>query len=178
MTRPLLVLVASILGLSCASARAPLTMEQIALVKRSIPVCESADDCRRMWDAARQWIAEHACCEIKTLTDDLILTHDPPRGSPRIGVRVTREYLGDGRYRAVPYAWCDSSGDCVPRVVDALLNLNLVMGLAKQQPSFAPPSRLHSSARLQTPKQRRLTPRCSGQQPGVRPVVAAELILR
>ncbi|HKV96726.1 MAG TPA: hypothetical protein VJR90_04445 [Gammaproteobacteria bacterium] len=135
MTRSLfLVFSASILfatlASGCAIAPTAETQAKQAELERTTPICTSDVDCKAKWDAAQLWIAHNAGYKLQTVTDVLLETYNSVDGSPNIAVQVTKEPIGNGKYKIVVSVSCDNIFGCVPNQWDAALDFNKTVGAA------------------------------------------------
>ena len=78
-------------------------------------VCEYGA-CKEYWERAQVWVAHHSLWTIQTATDVLIQTGSPGAGDLGYAFTVTRDPLGEGRYRIVvdPYCAGTAGSDCTP----------------------------------------------------------------
>ena len=99
-------------------------MNALAPARLSVaPMCEGAD-CTDMWQRAQLWVANHSKWKIQTATDVLIETFNPIGYQPSYGFSVTREPLGNGRYRISMALHCGNPLGCDPKATDVLAAFN------------------------------------------------------
>ncbi|UDF05075.1 hypothetical protein [Asticcacaulis sp. AND118] len=70
----------------------------------TIPVCETATECRDMWEMAEVWVVKNASYKIQTKTDVQISTYNSADSG--IQANILKEPLGNGRYRIVAHITC------------------------------------------------------------------------
>lgn len=89
------------------------TQEQRDEFRRTIPICDGADDCKAKWEAAQIWVVHHSGFKIQTATDVLIQTYSSGDSSDtRIQMQVTKEPLGGGRYQIAIALGCNNLFGC------------------------------------------------------------------
>ena len=82
--------------------------------QRTIPICNTDDQCNLMWQTAQAWVANNAAYQIQIATDTVIQTFNPTGSTTAIGARVVKEPLGSGSYRIVVSIYCDNLFGCMP----------------------------------------------------------------
>ena len=70
--------------------------------------------CKQSWERSQFWIAKHSKWKIQTATDVLLQTFNPTQYDPSFGFSITKEPLGNGRYRITMEAVCANSFGCSP----------------------------------------------------------------
>ena len=73
-------------------------------------------------------MTKNAAYKVQVITSVLIETYNPTEHSTSIAARVTREPLGNGRYKFVVQVYCDNMFGCRPDVLDAQLDFNRYVG--------------------------------------------------
>jgi hypothetical protein len=61
----------------------------------------------------------------------LIETYNATNSETKIAARVTKEPLGDGKYKLLVSVWCDNIFGCFPDKLDAALDFNRKVSAAK-----------------------------------------------
>lgn len=102
---------------------------RLAELEATRPVCDGEKDCAAKWDAAQLWVVRNAGMKIQTTTNVLIETYNSP--GTQLAAQVTKEPVGDGKYRIVVKLGCDNPFGCVPNALDAALAFNREVGAAK-----------------------------------------------
>lgn len=77
-----------------------------------------------MWEMAQLWVVKNAGYKIQTATNVLIQTYNATGSRVELAATVTKEPLGQGRYKIVAQLWCDNIFVCRPDRLDALLDFN------------------------------------------------------
>jgi len=103
-------------GMSSAHVPVKKDPAKEAAIKASIPVCSGEGDCRVKWEAAQLWLVHNASYKLQTTTDVLLETYNPPGAVAGVTAdddyvgklfgRVTKEPVGDGRYKIVADLFC------------------------------------------------------------------------
>jgi hypothetical protein len=110
------------------STSASLTPSEQAMFNSMIPVCEGEADCKVKWEAAQLWLTDLCGYKLQTVTDVILETY--PSNDFRLAGRVTKEPLGNGRYRILVFFWC-SHTSCTPTVQNAGITFNSRVGAAR-----------------------------------------------
>jgi hypothetical protein len=92
------------------------------------PVCSSEATCTAMWKAAREWVAEHSPLKFKIASDELLQTFDPRPLSVELAMAVTKQSIGNGQFKIILKAWCNSSWYCTPPVAETQYAFNKAIG--------------------------------------------------
>lgn len=71
--------------------------------------CGNKMQCEAMWVASRRWVNDHIRWRIKDMADGYLETYGAPAGSIYPSARVTREPVGDDKYRFVLELFCQGS---------------------------------------------------------------------
>ena len=132
----------SMLIAGCTSTPSPEFLAKQAEIEKSVPVCVDERDCNAKWEAAQLWVIHNSAFKIQTATSVLIETYNAVQGEDGISARVTKEPMGNGKYKFVVNIWCDrvlacppDTGCpkilvCRPSVQDATLDFNKTVGAA------------------------------------------------
>lgn len=123
------IIVATLILLLTGCATNQATLAKRAEFERTIPTCSGGEDCTAKWEAAQLWVVHNAGYKIQTSTSVLIETYSP-HNTKSIGVQVTKEPLGGGKYKILANIWCDSLIGCNPDVWDAAMNFNKTVSAA------------------------------------------------
>lgn len=115
---------------ACVTVPPAVSEAKKAQYDASIPTCTGEADCKAKWEAAQLWVVHNAGWKIQTATDVLIETFNPPRGDTRIAARVTKEPLGQGRYKLLIFTWCGNMFTCSVDPWDAAIAFNRAVGAA------------------------------------------------
>lgn len=95
------------------------------IFQATIPVCEGAADCQAKWEAAQFWVVKHSPMQLQVTTNVTIQTYNSPKDSLKLAASVTKEPLGNGRYKILINAWCDNwMFSCNPNKMDAQIHFN------------------------------------------------------
>lgn len=96
--------------------------ELVAKYQATIPECSSGEDCEIKWAAARRWVQMRAGLRIENYDENYIQTHKHyDFANTALGVEVTREPIGSGRYQIVAKMWVNNflaEGDVPARMVE------------------------------------------------------------
>lgn len=87
------------------------------------PTCEGEKECLAKWEAAQLWIVHNAGYKIQNMSSVLLETYNSTGNSTKLAVQVTKEPLGNGKYRILAKIGCGYQL-CVPNASDALLDFN------------------------------------------------------
>lgn len=101
------------------------------LFEKSKPTCSGEADCKVKWDAAQLWVIHNAGFKIQNITDVLIETYNPTKGSPNLAAMVTKEPKGKGRYEIDVTLTCANDYGCTPDVWKAGIDFNRTVAAAK-----------------------------------------------
>ena len=133
--KPFLTLLVASLSLSgCASYWENVIAEQDAQagrvaalqaeIAKTTPSCAGEVDCRAKWEAAQLWVQKNAGYKIQTVTTVVIETYNPVEGGTGMAFSVTKEPLGENRYRIFARASCYYATSCVETAPGAVLEFN------------------------------------------------------
>ena len=132
MRNPIRSLIVGVLltATGCAQIAANKVQYQAKLEQfhQTVPLCSSEKECTVKWEAAQLWVTKNAAYKVQVITSVLIETYNPTEHSTSIAARVTREPLGNGRYKFVVQVYCDNMFGCRPDVLDAQLDFNRYVG--------------------------------------------------
>ncbi|SPJ17048.1 exported hypothetical protein [Burkholderiales bacterium] len=119
-----LLVAALVLTLLSACAESPEYLAKRARLDDTTPVCVGEADCNAKWLAAQHWIVNNAGFKIYKVTNDLIDTYYGSEWDERLVFRVTKEPLGDGKYKILASASCTNFFGCIPDRWKATLAFN------------------------------------------------------
>lgn len=101
-----------VLASGCASTITPKL--QAVLVNAPTGPVACADTCKTEWERAQLWITNHSKWKVQTATDVVISTYNPPNYDVSYGFTITREPLGEGKYRISMGLMCGNPLGCDP----------------------------------------------------------------
>ena len=78
--------------------------------------CDSG--CAAEWERAQLWIVKHSHMKIQLATDVTIQTYNPPDNSTYFAFGVTKEPIGEGKYRITMGMGCVNLISCGSRPED------------------------------------------------------------
>jgi len=82
--------------------------------------CQTGTDCNLKWDRAYKWVVESSGLKLKTKTDDLIKTEQPPKESRTLVVTISKNATSQaGIYEIDFVGGCSSALSCVPSVEES-----------------------------------------------------------
>ena len=86
-------------------------LEDDALFQQTIPVCQTEDECERVWQAARQWVMQATPQGLAVASDERIQTRaaDDEALDWEADIIVRKLPAGDGKYRIVIETLCSTS---------------------------------------------------------------------
>jgi hypothetical protein len=100
--------------------------------ENTIPICDGVADCQAKWEAAQFWVVKYSPLKLQTATNVIIQTYNSPKDSLQLAASVTKEPLGNGRYKILINTWCDNwMFSCNPEKMDAQIHFNNYVGSAK-----------------------------------------------
>ena len=73
----------------------------------TVPECSEESECKMKWEAAQLWVVQRSAFKIQIATDVIVETYNPPADSQNLGFRVTKEPVGNGRYKFNISALCN-----------------------------------------------------------------------
>jgi len=84
-----------------------------AVFLQSVPVCNSDDMCKKMWEAAGAWVDKYSPQGIETYSDDMIQSEEKELGSNEMEITVRKIKQQDGSYKILIDNLCSRSlGSC------------------------------------------------------------------
>lgn len=83
--------------------------------QQSIPVCKSEDVCKKMWDAAGDWVHKYSPQGIDTYTENLIISEDKEVGSDDMNLEVRKVKQQDGSFKIIIDNFCSRNCDAERR---------------------------------------------------------------
>jgi hypothetical protein len=111
-------------NIGCATVPSPETDVKRAQIRNTTPTCMSERECNAKWEVAQLWVVKNAGYKIQTVTSVLIETYNATNSRVELAARVTKEPLGNGRYKFIIAVWCDNIFGCRPDSLDAHLDFN------------------------------------------------------
>lgn len=99
---------------ACAPITNPALVSALGPIQAEDPVvpCDG-DECKQLWERAQFWVARHSEWKIQTATDVLIQTYNANSSALSYGFTVTKEPLGEKRYRITLEAACGNMFGCL-----------------------------------------------------------------
>lgn len=122
------VLALAALSAGCAMQPSAIELQQRRVADETRPTCAGEEECRVKWEAAQLWVTKNADYKIQVATTVLLETFNPPLNSPLMGMRITKEPLGGGRYRFDLDAWCNNMFGCRAEPLALRLRFNQDIG--------------------------------------------------
>lgn len=68
--------------------------------------CNNASECKLMWERGIYYVANNSKWRVVAETSNLIETERPYKNYYALAYSITREPMGEGRYRIATAAWC------------------------------------------------------------------------
>ena len=126
-------IVAAVLLSGCAGMKQRMA-ERKREFQQTIPRCSTEKQCSEMWSAAQVWVAKNCRMKIQVATDSIIETYSPTgkHNSTNLAASVTKEPLGDDKYKIVIRTYCKNLFGCVPDSYDSALEFNEYVGSFKR----------------------------------------------
>jgi len=121
--KPLIAALVLTLVSGCAESPEYLA-KRARLLDETTPVCDGDADCNAKWNAAQHWVVNNAGFKIYKANNDLIDTYYGSQWDERLVFRVTKEPLGDGKYKILASASCTNFFGCIPDRWKATLAFN------------------------------------------------------
>jgi hypothetical protein len=82
--------------------------------------CQAGTDCNLKWERAYKWVVESSGLKLKTKTDDLIKTVEPPKESRTLVVTISKNPTSQsGIYEIDFIGGCASALSCIPSVAES-----------------------------------------------------------
>jgi hypothetical protein len=79
-------------------------------------ICEGKDQCDLYWQRAMFYVNNNSRYKVQNANENLIQTYSPTGGSTYLGYNISREPLGNGRFRIWARVWCDNMFGCEPAI--------------------------------------------------------------
>ncbi|MCK5335488.1 MAG: hypothetical protein KAQ67_04965, partial [Gammaproteobacteria bacterium] len=98
---------ASILLQGCLGKKNEITEDVVFL--QSVPVCNTPEMCKKMWDAAGEWVDKYSPQGIDTYTDDMIRSEDKDNSSDEMEIVIKRIKQGNASYKILIDTICTNS---------------------------------------------------------------------
>jgi len=76
--------------------------------------CEGEDQCKIMWERATYFVNANAGFKLQVHNDTIIQTYNPSEYSVRLAFSISKEPLGNGKYRIWTKARCANMYGCQP----------------------------------------------------------------
>lgn len=103
----------SALSVGCGTTQSSLPPNQQQ--ELSAPLhCEESSECKLMWERATFFVTKYSRFKMQIHNESVIQTYNPTGGSTNLGFNITREPLGNGKYRIWVNAACDNMFGCAP----------------------------------------------------------------
>ncbi|MDH5423595.1 MAG: hypothetical protein OEY29_01205 [Gammaproteobacteria bacterium] len=115
-------------------------LKQDVVFQQSIPVCQSEDVCKKMWQAAGDWVHKYSPQGIDIYTDNLIVSEDREVGSDNMNLEVRKVKQADGSFKIIIDNFCTRNCDAERRNMLAfnkeLMNFMTVKEQAQREAVF------------------------------------------
>jgi len=111
-----------------ACADSPQFVAKKEQIEQTRPICESGKDCDAKWKAVRGWVIDNAGFYIWKENSESIETSIGGDNDERPIVRVTKEPIGEGKYKIVVAISCTNFYGCVPNKWNEELAFNRAIG--------------------------------------------------
>lgn len=97
-------------------------------------ICSTASECKLMWERGIYYVANNSKWRVVAETSNLIETEHPYTNYYALAYSITREPMGDGRYRISTRAWCGlKDWKCRPHADEGLARAKYYMKTGQQQ---------------------------------------------
>ncbi|GAB7228177.1 hypothetical protein VrSk94_18620 [Vibrio rotiferianus] len=83
-------------------------------------VCSGESECSLMWERATYFVSHNAGYKIQIHNNTLIETYNSVDSSVKLAFKVSKEPLGDGKYRIWTKAWCANIISCHPNELETI----------------------------------------------------------
>ena len=103
----------------CASVQPKLSTELQSEFDEPL-YCDGENECKMMWERATYFINKNAGFKLQIHNETIIETYNPAQNSPKLAFSVSREPLGNGKYRIWTKAWCNNMFGCQPNHIEAI----------------------------------------------------------
>lgn len=117
-----LAIASTVLLQACAASPERLAMIQEA--EATVPICQGEEDCRVKWEAAQLWVVGNSRYRMQIVTDVLLETYGSANYDPTLSFRVTKQPMGEGRYRINIEGFCANILGCEPHPAVAKIEFN------------------------------------------------------
>lgn len=117
-----LVIAASIILTGCVSKQRRTALKD--LYRATVPECVGEQDCKDKWSAAQIWVSRNCGMKIQIANDTIINTYNSSRNSTRLAASVTKEPMGNDKYRIIIRTGCNNIFGCSPDAVEAAIEFN------------------------------------------------------
>ncbi len=103
----LVLIFAGILLQGCLGKKNEITEDVVFL--QSVPVCNTPEICKKMWDAAGDWVDKYSPQGIETFSDVLIQSEEKEVGSDEMDIEIKKVKQKDNSYKIVINNVCSRS---------------------------------------------------------------------
>jgi len=103
----------------CASTESQLSSELQKELNTPL-YCEEGISCKDMWERATYFVKSNSGFKLQILNDNVIETYNPTSNSPSLAFSISKEPLGDGKYKIWTKAWCNNIFGCQPNHWEAM----------------------------------------------------------
>lgn len=83
----------------CAAIDNPQLDTALSTSKNSTSDITCDNGCKNEWERAQAWVMKHSKMKIQLVNDMMITTYNPIRNDPDYGFNITKEPLGNNRYK-------------------------------------------------------------------------------
>ncbi|MFF7399448.1 hypothetical protein ACFZAI_23550 [Achromobacter sp. NPDC008082] len=136
MTLPRLAMLATAALLSgCVVGPRPATLSPELQKALDTPLyCSEASECKLVWERGIYYVANNSRWRVMAETSNLIETEYPDKGYYGLAYRITREPMGNGRYRISTQAWCGlKDWQCKPHADEGVARAKYYMMTGQSQ---------------------------------------------
>ena len=117
-----------VLALQVGCAVAPAALSPELKSELGTPLyCETEEECKVMWERATYFVNANAGFKIQIHNDTIIETYNPSEHSVKLAFSITKEPMGNERYRIWTKAWCANMFGCQPHPEEAIAKAKLYM---------------------------------------------------
>lgn len=120
--RTFILIVLALVSFGCAPSQQ--RTAQIAQFNSTVPECVGEQDCKDKWSAAQIWVSRNCGMKIQIANDTIINTYNSSRNSTRLAANVTKEPMGNDKYRIIIRTGCNNIFGCSPDAVEAAIEFN------------------------------------------------------
>lgn len=107
-----LFLVAVLMMSGCATQQEPELPAELQPYWNTALYCEGDAECKKMWERATYFVNANAGFKLQILNDNVIETYNPPHGNTNMAFSISKEPMGDGKYRIWTKVWCGNMFGC------------------------------------------------------------------